>query len=371
VKLDVAVVGGGVAGAAIAWRFAQRKLRVGLFDRSVPNERSGPASPAAAGILCAQVEGEGPGPFFDLLRAAEQAHARLAKELAGSDLGYRTCGVLRVARDEAELADLQRERTWQLERGLEVDALDPAALHALEPALSRDLVGASLFPAGGQIDARALLAELLARGESAGVARRRVSVEGVRVEAGRVQGLTLPGEIVSAPMVVVAAGAWSAQLAGVTFVADAVFPVSGQMLQLAAPAPRLSRVVFGAGGYLVPYGERVMVGSTMDRTGFQPRALGLGSAILAERAVTLWPALADMAAALQAPHFDTWFGFRPATPDGLPALGPTPIEGLHLAVGFLRNGILLAPLAAELVVQAALGDASAIPRPFAAARLLC
>jgi glycine oxidase len=151
----------------------------------------------------------------------------------------------------------------------------------------------------------------------------------------------------------------------VGWVQDALRPVRGQILELVGVSPPLSHVIFGAGGYLVARGDRVLVGSTMEEVGFEGAVTPDARAMLKARGEKLAPGLAGQRIT------DAWYGFRPATPDGLPAIGPTPIEGLHLAVGFLRNGVLLAPLAAELVVRAALGEPSAIPRPFDAGRLLC
>ena len=137
------------------------------------------------------------------------------------------------------------------------------------------------------------------------------------------------------------------------------------MLELSSPVPRLTRPVFGAGGYVVPRGQRVLVGSTMEHVGFAPGVTVEGQALLWQRARALCPALE------QAVPVNAWFGFRPSTEDGLPALGPTPVEGLYLAVGFRRNGILIAPRAAELLVAAALGEPNQIAPAFSAARLLC
>ena len=204
---DVAIIGGGVVGATLAWRFAQRGLKVGLFEREPVSLPNGPASVAAAGILSAQAEGEGPSPLFDLLREAEAAHARLAAEVGAETIGYRSNGVLRVALDEAQLEALERERHWQRALGLTVEALTAEAVRALEPALTSALLGANLFPSAARVDSRALLAALVAQGERCGVTRQVATVAAVETEAGQVRGLRIAQGRISAPLVVVAAGA--------------------------------------------------------------------------------------------------------------------------------------------------------------------
>lgn len=357
--VDVAVVGAGAIGTAIAWRLAQRGQRVLLIDRLAPGQE---ASGAAAGILSAQVEAEVPGPFLDLLLAAENAYPALMNELGAADeVGYRRDGVLKLALDESEFLALEAQRELQRSLGLVVEAWSVAQLARAEPGLSGSLAGANFFPGGGRVDNRLLVAALLRAALRAGVELLSAEVVGLARASDRVTGIVTAGGLRRAGQVVVAAGAWASQLQHVGLEASAIVPVRGQVLRF--PVPTVSRVVFGAGGYLVPRAGGVLVGSTTERVGFRKEVTVEGRAALHARAVRLCPALAG--ASVEA----AWAGLRPATADGLPALGPTPLPGLHLAVGLLRNGILLTPLASDWVALGVLGEAAALPAPFRAARL--
>jgi len=184
----------------------------------------------------------------------------------------------------------------------------------------------------------------------AGVTFRSGQVRRLIVSRQRVEGVDVEGEPVPAAAVVLAAGSWSSLIVGAGLSADCIQPVRGQLVALRPASLPLRRIVYGAGGYLVPRPDgRVIVGSTMERVGFDKFPTPQGVGTLLERAQRLCPALA------QVPMTSSWAGLRPATKDGLPALGPTPIEGLHLAVGHLRNGILLTPLTASLVAGGVLG----------------
>ena len=348
---DVIIVGAGVMGASLARRLSADGLATLICGWEAPERDS---SWAAAGMLCAQVEAHEPGPFLDLLVAAE---ARWVEFDGRFD--YRREGALQLALDDRERKGLLRQREWQVQRGLPVELLEPEEIGKLEPGVSREVTGASFFPRGGQVDNRALVAGLLADAEVFGARRRSGRVDEVLVEKSRVRGVRVEGERLEAGVVAVAAGAWTDAIKGLG-IASSV-PVRGQLIAL--PACPVTRPVFGGGGYVLPKGGACVCGTTMERVGFDARVTAQGKELLLRRARRLCPSLGgtEIAAA--------WAGLRPATADGLPAFGPTPIEGLHLAVGLFRNGILLAPLAADLMARAIEGDADVVPEPFRASRL--
>ena len=355
-SFDAVVVGAGAMGSALAGKLSARGLTVMVCD---PRQPRRDATWAAAGMLCAQAEAAEPGPFLDLLLAAEERWS----ELAGR-FDYQKQGALHVALSEEERAELIEQREWQRQSGLPVDFLEPEETRRLEPGLGPDIAGANFFARGGQVDNRALVSGFLAEAVGAGAVLRVGEVDRIVVEAGAFRAVVVGGERIDAGLAVVAAGAWSSRIAGLGLAADAVVPVRGQLLAYAVEPPPITRAVFGGGGYLLPrHGDRCIAGTTMERVGFESGVTTEGCVLLERRAHRLCPALDGV------PVAESWAGLRPATADGLPALGPTPIEGLHLAVGLFRNGILLAPLASELVTRAIFGDGSAIPAPFAAARL--
>jgi len=149
----------------------------------------------------------------------------------------------------------------------------------------------------------------------------------------------------------VAAGSWTSLIDGLGIPAGRVIPARGQIIELELPAPPLSHVVFGPGVYLVPRDDgRVLIGSTLEFVGYERQVTAGAVRDLLQNATALVPSLER--AALR----DTWSNFRPYTKDELPLLGPTPIPGLFLSSGHYRNGILLAPISAEIVRAAVLGQ---------------
>jgi glycine oxidase len=361
---EVAVVGAGAIGCAIAWRLAQAGLAVTLVEKTRPGAE---ASSAAAGILAAQAEAQRDGPLFRFLLRSEgsfEAFASEVREAGGVDLGWRRCGALAVATDAAESGVLAGDWEWQRSAGLPIERLDERALRAREPSLGPLVREGVLFPEAGQVDAQRLSPALLACARAAGCELQVGEARRVLLEGGRVVGLEVDGVRRAAQAVVIAAGAWSSLVEGVGLKPQSVRPVRGQMVRFDLPPP-LRGVVFGAGGYLVPRVDgHVLAGSTMEEAGFDKSVTGAGIAAILERATRLCPSLAE------APVGALWAGLRPACADGLPALGPVPgIAGLHLAVGHLRNGILLTPVTAALVAAAVQGQPFELAPELSAARL--
>jgi glycine oxidase len=182
--------------------------------------------------------------------------------------------------------------------------------------------------------------------------RSALERSGGRIERGRAvripfakdaaAGVETDRGVVSAERVVVAAGTWSAQIEGAGIAADAIVPVRGQMIAYDVPPP--PTVIFGAGGYAVPRGGRTLIGATVEHAGFDKRTTADGLAFLRGIAARLVPELAG------AHPVEHWAGLRPGSRDGLPLLGATR-PGVVVATGHYRNGILLAPATAELVVE--------------------
>jgi glycine oxidase len=215
-------------------------------------------------------------------------------------------------------------------------------------------------------DPRAVVLALAEAARRAGVTLRTGSaVRRVEHRGGHVTGATLAGgEVVRAPRVVVAAGAWSATIAGLPRIP--LRPVKGQILRLRDPAGAglLERIVRFEGGYLVPRGDgRYVLGATMEERGFDTTVTAGGLYELLRDAGELVPGVHELVIEEMAA------GLRPATPDNAPLLGPaTELAGLHWATGHHRNGILLAPVTAELVVEGLEGVGGGVAPAFAAAR---
>jgi glycine oxidase len=349
---DVVVVGGGVMGCASAWLLARAGAKVVVLERSVPGAE---ASSAAAGILGAQSEARAPGPLTDLFLSSRSRYRSFASELTqetGVDVGYRSCGVLEVAFDASRREALANAFGWQKSCGLDIDSLDGDSLRRLEPALSSELAGGIRFREDARLDPPAFLRALHIAALRAGARfRTGAYVKRVTLEGERATGVELEdGTEISASRVVVAAGSWSTLVGGVPLPARAVRPARGQIVELDNREPVLSSVVYGPDCYLVPRDDgRVLVGSTLEFVGYRREVTARAVRDLLTAALRLVPGLENASLGR------TWSNFRPYTESGLPLIGPTPIAGLILATGHHRNGILLAPITAEIVRELSLG----------------
>jgi glycine oxidase len=365
-RIDVVIVGGGVMGCASAWRLAREGARVVVLERSVPGAE---ASSAAAGILGAQAEAHAPGPMFELSLKSRAMYPRWAKALfeeTGMDVGHRASGLLRVAFESRAGDRLFAETSWQRRRRLAVQRVSGPALRRMEPALSAKLTGGVAFPGDGRVDPPLLLRALHVAAQSAGAQfRTGAYVKSVDVRKDRATGVLLDdGSRIGAGHVVVAAGSWTTLVGGLPLAASAVRPARGQIVELFTPAPVLRRVVYGPRCYLVPRDDgRLLVGSTLEFVGYRRDVTAVAVRDLLNAALKLVPALAD--ASLRG----TWSSFRPYTDDELPLLGATGVRGLTLATGHYRNGILLAPITAEIVASIVAGRRSPLPlAPFSPLR---
>jgi glycine oxidase len=363
---DVAIIGGGIMGSAVAFRLAQRGVAVTVIERGIPGAE---ASSAAAGILGPQMEADGPGPLLELGLQSRALYPALAAELrdtTGIDVGYTRSGVLAIALDESGDEELSRRRAWQQARGLRAEALSGDAARVVEPALGPAVRSARSFPDDAQVNARELAR---AFSQAAAGAGARFSsgryVRRVVIEAGAATGVELDGEVLAAGAVVVAAGSWSGLVEGAGLPPATVRPARGQLVSIETRPPLFRQVVSVHGrGYLVPRRDgTVLAGSTVEMAGFRKEVTVGGLAAILTLARTLVPALAD------APVTGTWSNFRPFTEDHLPVLGTTSVRNLVLATGHFRNGILLAPVTAEAIAAlVATGQSPVDLAPFSVAR---
>jgi glycine oxidase len=377
-RAELVVVGAGIIGLAIAWRASERGLGVTVLERDTVG--SG-ASHVAAGMLApvAEVEfGEAGRRLLGLgLRSAElwPAFAQELEAAAGLDVGLMRTGTLLVARDADEARELERQLTFRESLGLRVERLRPSEAREREPALAPTVRLALHAPDDHSVDPRLALAALRQACLSAGVElRERTAVSRIELEADRVAAVTLAGgERLPARTVVVAAGSWSERVAGLADEARVpVRPVKGQILRLRDPGGPglLGRAIRFDGGYVVPRADgRYVLGGTVEERGFEPLPTVGGVYEMLRNAGELVPGISELEIE------ELSVGFRPGTPDNGPAIGPGAVDGLLWATGHYRNGILLAPLTAEIVVALLEGEqpaaellAACDPGRFAAAR---
>jgi glycine oxidase len=377
-RAELVVVGAGIIGLAIAWRASERGLGVTVLERDTVG--SG-ASHVAAGMLApvAEVEfGEAGRRLLGLgLRSADlwPAFAQELEAAAGLDVGLMRTGTLLVARDADEARELERQLTFRESLGLRVERLRPSEAREREPALAPTVRLALHAPDDHSVDPRLALAALRQACLSAGVElRERTAVSRIELEADRVAAVTLAGgERLPARTVVVAAGSWSERVAGLADEARVpVRPVKGQILRLRDPGGPglLGRAIRFEGGYVVPRADgRYVLGGTVEERGFEPLPTVGGVYEMLRNAGELVPGISELEIE------ELSVGFRPGTPDNGPAVGPGAVDGLLWATGHYRNGILLAPLTAEIVVALLKGEqpaaellAACDPGRFAAAR---
>jgi glycine oxidase len=349
-ETHVVIVGGGIMGTSSALALARRGVRVTVLEKSVPGAE---ASSAAAGILGAQAESSEPGPTYELFHASSRLYPLWVRELettTGLNVEYRTAGTLEVGFQASAVTALHRKFRWQ---SAPVDKLSGAQLRAAEPSLSAKLAGGVLLGSDGRVTPPLLYRATHIAAARAGVTfKTGAHVRQVVVDGGRVTGVALDdGSLLEADAVVIAAGSWTNLVGGLDLAKNEVIPARGQIVELESPEPLLSRVVFGPRCYLLPRDDgRTLVGSTLEFVGFKKDVTAEAVRNLLDAAIELVPALA------QATMNRAWSNFRPYTKDTLPLLGRGHAEGLFVASGHYRNGILLAPITAEIVTRLVLGE---------------
>jgi len=371
VSSDVVIVGGGLIGLAVGWRAAAAGLKVTVVD---PAPGTG-SSYAAAGMLAPATEAHyGEERLLRLNLAAGRRYPSFVAELeaAGQDVGYRTTGTLAVAFDSGDRAVLTAHRDFLARLGLTAELLGSRATRSEEPLLAPGVRGGLLVAGDHQVDNRRLSAALLVAAERAGATVRRTAAAEVVTAGGRATGVRLTdGELLQAETVVLAAGCWSGRLGGLP--PDAVppvRPVKGQILRLRTPdgAPFLRRIVRGVVAgmfvYVVPRADgEVVVGGTVEEQGFDTTVRAGAVHELLRNASAIVPGLSELELV------ECHAGLRPGSPDNAPLLGRSALDGLVLATGHYRNGVLLTPVTADaLTTLLTTGETPALIEPFSPQR---
>ncbi len=354
---DVVVVGAGAIGTACAYELAGAGLRVTVIDRAEPGSE---ASGASAGLLSA-VSSTRSGPFADLCRLSRDLYAPLADALraeSGVDVELVRDGHLELCMTTEEVAGARRlaaDQGFAAER-LEFVAADD--LRRLEPAVAPDALGALLLSRNGWVNSGRLVTALVRAGSRRGIRFDSGDPVEELIRAGdRVTGVrTRRRGRVAAGTVVLAAGVGSSAIAGVPPELR-VRPVKGQMLALENTPPRLHHVVLGGDVYLVPrVGGECLIGATVEDGVEDRHVTASGLRWLLREGLAAVPGLA------QAAFQRAWTGLRPAVGRGLPVVGPWPgLQGLVVATGHNRSGILLTPVTARLVREWVVDGQPSIP----------
>ncbi len=349
-QVDVAVIGAGVIGLSIAWRLVCRGLSVAVFDRAEPGSGT---SFAATGMLAAAAEHEPGGDdllalALDSQRQWLEFRATLEAE-AGASIDYRDEGTLVVALGRDEVERLRFRHEQQRRAGLNTRWLNGMEVRGIEPGLRAAVAAGISCPDDHQVDPRrlvpALAAAFVRRG---GLLFQNNAVTSLDMAGGRGCGLLTANSRCQAQIVVAAAGAWSADGILPAALDIPMRPLKGQALALRTSrqtgAPR--HVIWTEQIHLAPKGDgQLIVGSTMEDTGFNPAITAGGVLALLEGVHRALPSSEEME--IEA----VWSGFRPTTDDDAPIIGVSGVPGLLLATGHHRNGILLAPVTATAIEQ--------------------
>lgn len=301
------------------------------------------------------------------IAAAELYPGFIAELEAASELGsgYTRHGALHIALDRDEAAELRRVYDLQRSLGLGAEWLPPRRCRELEPGLTPSFNGGVHAPEEAAIDPRRMTAALLAALAAEGVeVRGGTDVVAPLLAGERLEGVrTGSGEELFADQVILATGAWAGAESWLPEPArPPVRPVKGQILELRSPdgAPPCERIVASERVYLVPRPDgRLIVGATTEERGFDATVTAGGVHELLREAYRLLPDVAEMELV------EAMAGLRPGTPDNLPLIGPGAIDGLILACGHYRNGILLAPLTGKAIADLLAG--AELPESVAAA----
>jgi glycine oxidase len=352
---DAIFVGAGVIGLASAWRAARRGARVCVLERDRP---AAGATGVAAGMLAPVGEASwGEEALLGLNLDSLRRWPEFALELevdSGSEIGFAPHGALHVALDRDESEALRRRHDLHTRLGLDSEWLPGSSCRRLEPGLSTSVRGGARVPGEASVDPRRLLAALLAALERHGVdVHTDAEVTGAdrRGRGWRLQ--TADGRHFETGAVVLASGCWSGQTGWLAPEArPAVRPVKGEILTLGGgdEGPVCEGIVAGERVYMVPRADgRLIVGATVEERGFDTTVTAGGVLELLREAYRLIPEIAELELV------EASAGLRPGTPDNAPLIGPGATDGLLVATGHYRNGVLQAPVTAECI-SALLGD---------------
>jgi glycine oxidase len=345
-SFDVVIAGAGLIGSSIAFELAQAGLKVAVFDRAEPGRE---ASWASAGILSPAPESPALISMVPLAKASMNLYPALVanvEEISGENVGYRAKGTIDVFFNKEAIADLSTLIALHHGMGLKAEPLRPEDARELEPSLSPELEAAALRPDEASVDNRAFTHTMLSAAKKSGAeVFAGSSVTGIVKQGNRCVGLKLGNETVSAKWTVIAAGCFSAEIEGVKEFAP-VRPAKGQMVSLRADGLKIDRVIWGEKIYIVPRNDgRILAGATVEYVGFDKHVTAGGIEKILSAAIEVIPEFAN------ARIEETWAGLRPDSPDHLPILGPPDIDGLMIATGHFRSGVLLTPITARLVRQ--------------------
>jgi len=330
---DVIIAGGGIIGVSIALELRHRGLQVLVLDRGEPGQE---ASSAAAGMLAA-FDPDTPFALQPLAKESARmfpAYVRKLESLSGTQVDLRSQGTIALLDESSASA----ASTLGTHRKLSADEL-----RQIEPAVESR--GHSVFFVDeASVDPVMLMRAALQAASVMGIeVRGHTEVREMHGHRGEVEVITSQGRL-SAPRAINCRGAWSGA---------PVKPRKGQMLAVCPQVMRVQHIIQAPGAYVVPRSSgKVVIGATVEDAGFDKTVAAETIRELHRAAAEFVPELAS------AEVVASWAGLRPGSPDDLPILGASETPGCFVATGHFRNGILLAPVTAEIMANLCLGRAA-------------
>jgi len=346
---DVLIIGAGIIGSASAWRLGQAGLNVKVLDRTAPGSE---ASQAALGVLSFHGRPDTmPKPLRVLAHRSRDFYPAVIEELEeiiGERVYFRQEGQLILAMNDDDLASIEETLRVNREEGVKLEQASIEEALMLEPNLNPEIAGALYSPNDAWVDSTALTQAFVRAAQQAGAKFEQAEVTAVESGNGCARGVRAGEARYEADWVVLAAGAWSGQIEGVS--GAPVRPRRGQAYSV--EGSYFKRVIHSPRGYIVPKGDsQTMLGATVEDVGFDLTNTPEGLGAISKRAFEISPMLETSTFA------GAWAGLRPGTPDDLPIIGPSAeLHNLVIASGHFRNGILLAPITADLVRQIVVGE---------------
>jgi glycine oxidase len=355
---DIIVIGCGIIGCSIAYRLAKDGLKVTVIERGRPGRE---ASWAAAGMLTPQSEAahSSNDAFSDLCLKSHRLYPDFVAELeeeTGMSIGYRSTGSIFVAFDYVEAEALAGLAERERRAGRTAEELTPKQARELEPELSESIQAGIYLPEDSYVDNRALIKALVVAAERRGVQLfTDTPAIGFEYEGPRIRGVLLPGHTLAGDIVINAAGSWAGLIDQTGRIKLPVRPIRGQIVCLEQLPQRLSHLIHSSECYIVPWPDgRTLIGATVENAGYRKEVTAQGVRKLLNAAVRMIPSLDS------ATIRDAWAGLRPDTEDNLPILGFSHVPNLMIATGHFRNGILLAPITAELIAETIISGRASI-----------
>jgi len=349
---DVVIVGGGIAGMAAAYYLAKSGVPSIVVERDAIGSH---ASGFAYGGLSPMTGFGIPGPLAEIAHDGMRLHRELAPVLAeetGIDVDFRLRASLALAFTEADVRRLRAALPWQQgQPGYAVRWLDRAEALSVEPRISDETLGAALIEGGGAVEPYRLVLALTRAAERLGVVLRHGRAIGLRRDGGRITGVVLEREVLSCATAVLAMGPWSAEASEWIGTPIDVRPLKGQILRLQAPGPPVECSVGWGHNYATSKTDDLLwAGTTEEEAGFDEESTPAARDDIGAALVRMLPVMADAQVAQQTACL------RPVTSDGLLVLGGVPgLDGVYVATGGARKGILYGPAMGHAIADLVLG----------------